>query len=153
MGLVSAASFVAVLPVLIVRRNPERMLEVLLPPFDILARAVAQAGEAGAAGPDQGADLGRGQRRRLVDHPGAPGGGHVHQPVHGVDDGGHPRRPRRHHQHLAHAGQHLRLGVQDQVEERGGDPHRRHAGVAVLVGPAKLPVDQPEGEAAVQIGP
>src|SRR5688500_4647352 len=29
-----------VLPVLIVRRNPERMLEVLLPPFDILARAV-----------------------------------------------------------------------------------------------------------------
>lgn len=29
-----------VLPVLIVRRNPERMLEVLLPPFDFLARAV-----------------------------------------------------------------------------------------------------------------
>ena len=29
-----------VLPVLIVRRNPERMLEVLLPPFDVLARAV-----------------------------------------------------------------------------------------------------------------
>jgi CBS domain containing-hemolysin-like protein len=29
-----------VLPVLIVRRNPERMLEILLPPFDILARAV-----------------------------------------------------------------------------------------------------------------
>ena len=29
-----------VLPVLIVRRNPERMLELLLPPFDILARAV-----------------------------------------------------------------------------------------------------------------
>ncbi|MEX1127818.1 MAG: hemolysin family protein [Vicinamibacterales bacterium] len=29
-----------VLPVLIVRRNPERMLEILLPPFDVLARAV-----------------------------------------------------------------------------------------------------------------
>jgi CBS domain containing-hemolysin-like protein len=29
-----------VLPVLIVRRNPERMLEILLPPFDFLARAV-----------------------------------------------------------------------------------------------------------------
>jgi CBS domain containing-hemolysin-like protein len=29
-----------VLPILIVRRNPERMLEVLLPPFDVLARAV-----------------------------------------------------------------------------------------------------------------
>jgi CBS domain containing-hemolysin-like protein len=29
-----------VLPVFIVRRNPERMLEILLPPFDILARAV-----------------------------------------------------------------------------------------------------------------
>lgn len=29
-----------VLPVLIVRRNPERMLEVLLPPFDVLARTV-----------------------------------------------------------------------------------------------------------------
>jgi putative hemolysin len=29
-----------VLPVFIVRRNPERVLEVLLPPFDILARAV-----------------------------------------------------------------------------------------------------------------
>src|SRR5687767_1820536 len=29
-----------VLPVLIVRRNPERMLEVLLPPFDALARVV-----------------------------------------------------------------------------------------------------------------
>jgi CBS domain containing-hemolysin-like protein len=29
-----------VLPVLIVRRNPERMLEILLPPFDVLARTV-----------------------------------------------------------------------------------------------------------------
>jgi putative hemolysin len=29
-----------VLPVLIVRRNPERMLEILLPPFDALARTV-----------------------------------------------------------------------------------------------------------------
>ena len=29
-----------VLPIFIVRRNPERMLEVLLPPFDFLARAV-----------------------------------------------------------------------------------------------------------------
>ena len=29
-----------VLPVFIVRRNPERVLEVLLPPFDLLARAV-----------------------------------------------------------------------------------------------------------------
>ncbi len=29
-----------VLPVLIVRRNPERVIEVLLPPFDILARAI-----------------------------------------------------------------------------------------------------------------
>jgi CBS domain containing-hemolysin-like protein len=29
-----------VLPVFIVRRNPERMLEILLPPFDVLARAV-----------------------------------------------------------------------------------------------------------------
>jgi CBS domain containing-hemolysin-like protein len=29
-----------VLPIFIVRRNPERMLEVLLPPFDALARAV-----------------------------------------------------------------------------------------------------------------
>jgi putative hemolysin len=29
-----------VLPVFIVRRNPERMLEILLPPFDILARTV-----------------------------------------------------------------------------------------------------------------
>ncbi|MBA2306280.1 MAG: HlyC/CorC family transporter [Acidobacteria bacterium] len=29
-----------VLPVLIVRRNPQRMLEILLPPFDVLARMV-----------------------------------------------------------------------------------------------------------------
>jgi CBS domain containing-hemolysin-like protein len=29
-----------VLPILIVRRNPERMLEILLPPFDMLARTV-----------------------------------------------------------------------------------------------------------------
>ena len=29
-----------VLPVFIVRRNPERMLEILLPPFDVLARTV-----------------------------------------------------------------------------------------------------------------
>jgi putative hemolysin len=29
-----------VLPVLIVRQNPERMLEILLPPFDVLARTV-----------------------------------------------------------------------------------------------------------------
>src|SRR5918999_3388205 len=29
-----------VIPVFIVRRNPERMLEILLPPFDVLARTV-----------------------------------------------------------------------------------------------------------------